>query len=241
MPLPGGDAAVRNPCRMALAHLRAAGLPWDTDLPCAAACTDRERALLERQLARGVSCVPTSSMGRLFDAVSSLAGVRHRCDHEAQAALELEARALPAVADCGRPYAFGLRAGPRGEDGPRVLDPAPVLRAVVHDLRAGTPTEVVAARFHHAVAGAVVAACEAAGRLTGVGTVALSGGVFANAVLEEACTRELGRRGFTVVRHRAVPCGDGGLALGQLLVAARTREGEGGAHVPGSARQGRRH
>ncbi|MEV4432920.1 carbamoyltransferase HypF [Streptomyces sp. NPDC049585] len=237
VPLPGGDAAVRNPCRMALAHLHAAGEPWHADLPCVRACDDRERTLLARQMERGVACTPTSSMGRLFDALASLAGIRHRTGHEAQAAVELQAHATSAMDRCGTPYAFALR----GEAGrPHVIDPAPVLRAAAADVRARTPPEVVAARFHHAVAAAVTAACEAARQRTGTTTVALTGGVFANAVLDEACTAALSARHFTVLRHRAVPCGDGGLALGQLLVAARSH-GRGGTHVPGRTRQGRPH
>lgn len=247
VPLPGADAAVRNPCRMALSHLRAAAIAWDDDLPCVRACDEEERRVLDRQLERQVACTPTSSMGRLFDAVSSLAGIRHRIGYEAQAALELEAAAAPAMADCGPPYAFGTRDGEGG--GPRLLDPGPVLRAVAADVRAGTGARTIAARFHHAVAAAVLDACRAAERDTGVRTVALTGGVFANALLDEACTTLLGASGFTVVRHTAVPCGDGGLALGQVLVAGRFlrerrpapagRRGE--AHVPGSARQSGRH
>ncbi|MHA7959223.1 carbamoyltransferase HypF [Streptomyces sp. L500] len=240
VPLPGGDAAVRNPCRMALAHLRSARLPWDPALPAVAACAEDELRLLARQLERRVACVPTSSMGRLFDAVSSLAGVRHRAGYEAQAAVELEAYAARGLADHGRPYAFAPRGGRAAEDGPLLLDPAPVLRAVVADVRAGTPAEVVAARFHLAVADAVAAVCAVVRRRSGVGTVALTGGVFANAVLEEECARRLAGAGFTVVRHRRVPCGDGGLALGQLLVAARAGERKGEDRVSCGARQSRR-
>ncbi|MEV5510774.1 carbamoyltransferase HypF [Streptomyces orinoci] len=221
VPLPGGDAAVRNPCRMALAHLWAAGLPWDPWLPCLTACAEDERRVLERQLERGVACVPTSSMGRLFDAVSSLLGVCHRATHEAQAAAALEARAMAAGDGRERPYAFAVAT--TGGDAPLTADPAPVLAAIVADLRRRTPVEVIAARFHRAVADLVVTVCTAVRERTGVGTVALTGGVFANALLEEDCQRALVAWGFTVVRHRLVPCGDGGLALGQALVAARSR------------------
>ncbi|MBO8195116.1 carbamoyltransferase HypF [Streptomyces oryzae] len=225
-PLAGGDAAVRRPYRTALARLWAAGLRWDADLPCVAACPDAELRVLERQLERGVGCVPTSSMGRLFDAVSSLAGVCHRAGYEAQAAIELEA----AAALCGQReaagYDFPLRAG--GEDGAEgadggalVADPGPLLAAVVDDLRADVPRAVIAARFHTAVAALVRRTCAAAREQYGVGTVALSGGVFANAVLSELCLSGLRADGFTVLRHRLVPPGDGGLALGQLVVAAR--------------------
>ncbi|MGP3953312.1 carbamoyltransferase HypF [Streptomyces sp. 7N604] len=222
VPLPGGDAGVGNPCRMALSHLRAAGIPWDPDLPCVAACSPGELRVLDRQLERGPACVPTSSMGRLFDAVSSLAGVCHRAGYEAQAAIELEAAASPAWAEHEDAYAFALRpAGSRPGVAATLLDPAPALRSIVADLRRGAPAPVIAARFHRAVVSAVAEVCRSARRETGVRTVALSGGVFANALLDEECTDLLRASDFTVLRHGEVPPGDGGLALGQLVVAAR--------------------
>ncbi|MEU6577601.1 carbamoyltransferase HypF [Streptomyces sp. NPDC046805] len=221
-PLPGGDAGVANPCRLALARLWAAGLPWDADLPSVAACAPEELAVLDRQLPRGLACVPTSSMGRLFDAVSSLAGVCHRAGYEAQAALELEAAAASAQGADASAYAFGFTNGP----GPVRCDPAPVLREIVTDLRRGTPVPVIAARFHRGVAQAVVEICERARRDTGLATVALTGGVFANALLEETCTALLADDGFSVLRHGEVPPNDGGLALGQLMVAAHERQEE---------------
>ncbi|MET8679006.1 carbamoyltransferase HypF [Streptomyces sp. NPDC004647] len=222
VPLPGADAAVTNPCRMALSHLRTAGIAWDADLPCVAACSSEERQLLGRQLDRGLACVPTSSMGRLFDAVSSLTGVCHRAGYEAQAAIELEAAAATAWTDSGPGYTFALRRPVPGSGrSATLLDPAPVLRAIVTDLRHGISRAVIAARFHRAVAGAVAAVCRLHRRESAVYTAALSGGVFANALLEEACTEQLGGSGFAVLRHRQAPPGDGGLALGQLVVAAR--------------------
>ncbi|MEE1940195.1 carbamoyltransferase HypF [Streptomyces sp. TRM 70361] len=221
VPLPGGDAGVGNPCRMALSQLRSAGLPWDADLPCTAACPPEERRVLARQLERGLACVPTSSMGRLFDAMASLVGLCHRAGHEAQAAVALEAAAARVWADGGPGYSFALRPAPGGDGLPALLDPAPVLRAAVADLRSGTPPPVIAARFHRAVAKAVEAACRLARRRTGTTLAALTGGVFANALLDQECERRLRAAGFTVLRHHRVPPGDGGLALGQLLVAAR--------------------
>ncbi|PBC70848.1 hydrogenase maturation protein HypF [Streptomyces sp. TLI_235] len=218
VPLPGGDAAVERPYRMALAHLYAAGLPWAPGLPCTAACPPDELAVLRQQLARGLNCVPTSSMGRLFDAVSSLTGVCHRAGYEAQAAVELEAAALAAEDDGGEPYRFGT-----GEDaGVLVADPGPVLAAVVADLAAGVPAGVVARRFHAAVAALVERLCVAARERTGLGTAALTGGVFGNALLTADCLHRLRSAGFTVLRHRLVPPNDGGLALGQVVVAGRT-------------------
>ncbi|WNF00746.1 carbamoyltransferase HypF [Streptomyces luomodiensis] len=214
VPLPGGDAAVRHPYRMALSHLRAAGIAWSPDLPCTAACPPDELRLLEAQLARGVACVPTSSVGRLFDAVSSLVGVCHRAGYEAQAAVELEAAAVRA-GEVRNGYAFALE------------DPAPLLGAIVADLHAGTAVPLIAARFHLAVAGAVRRACRQARLATGVRTVVLTGGVFANALLDEVCTAGLAEDGFTVLGHTVVPPGDGGLALGQAVVAARVADDRG--------------
>ncbi|KUN81196.1 carbamoyltransferase HypF [Streptomyces griseoruber] len=222
VPLPGGDAAVRRPYRMALSHLRAAGLDRSADLPCTAACPPGELGVLERQLERGLHCVPTSSMGRLFDAVSSLAGVCHLAGYEAQAAVELEAAALRAPAGDTTAYAFALRAPQEGGRGAVRADPAPVLAAVVRDLRAGHTSATVAARFHRGVTALVRRMCALARERHGLGTVALTGGVFANTLLSTACAAALREDGFTVLRHRLVPPGDGGLALGQLMVAART-------------------
>ncbi|MEU1277980.1 carbamoyltransferase HypF [Streptomyces sp. NPDC005805] len=223
-PLPGGDAAVRLPYRTALSHLRTAGLARETWLPCTEACPPAELDLLEQQLARGVHCVPTSSMGRLFDAVSSLAGVCHRSGYEAQAAVELEAAAVRALRDGRAPQADGytFRLTPQGAaaGAAYAADPAPLLAAVVRDLRAGTGPGPIAARFHAAVADLVHGVCAAARAEHGLTDVALSGGVFANTLLSSACAARLADDGFTVLRHRRIPPNDGGLALGQLVVAA---------------------
>ncbi|RSS81925.1 carbamoyltransferase HypF [Streptomyces sp. WAC06614] len=248
VPLPGGDAAVRRPYRMALAHLWAAGEAWDPGLPCTDACPDDERAVLRRQLERHLNCAPTSSMGRLFDAVSSLAGVCHVAGYEAQAAVELEAAALAAGDTAGPGYRFALRQGSGADadlaSSPVIADPGPVLAAVGADVRAGATAAVVAARFHTAVAELVADLSAAARARHGLDTVALTGGVFANTLLSGACARLLRADGFTVLRHRQVPPNDGGLALGQLMVAAAAAQHadaqhpqRGGAHVPGGARQ----
>ncbi|WP_145911337.1 carbamoyltransferase HypF [Kitasatospora viridis] len=220
VPLPGGDATVHLPYRMALAHLHAARLPWDPALPCTTACPDTERAVLARQLERGLNCVPTSSMGRLFDAAASLAGVCHRAEYEAQAAIELEAAAASWAGPLGERWSFAVHPG---GDGPDRIDAAPVLAALAAGLRAGTPPALLAARFHDAVAMTVRQICGRAREEHAVDTVALSGGVFANAVLATACLDGLRADGFTVLRHRLVPPNDGGLALGQAVVAARHR------------------
>jgi len=217
VPLPGGDAAVLRPYRMALAHLHAAGIAWDADLPPVVACPPVERAALAHQLGTGLGCAPTSSMGRLFDAVSSLLGIRHTVDFEAQAAIELESRSRGIDADAA--YAFAMH-----ESDPLVVDPAPVLHALVADLRAGMPAGVAGARFHAAVVALVVDLARRVRAERNLDTVALTGGVFGNALLLARASRALRTDGFTVLRHRRVPPNDGGLALGQLVVAAATTD-----------------
>ncbi|MEU9127947.1 carbamoyltransferase HypF [Kitasatospora sp. NPDC048540] len=217
-PLPGGDAAVRRPYRTALARLWAAGLPWDPALPCVAACPPDELAALRVQLERGLNCVPSSGMGRLFDAVASITGICQLAGYEAQAAVELEAAAL-GHDGCGS-YGFGIRPGGGGVDGELVGEAAPVIAAAVEDVLRGEDAGVVAARFHAAVAGLVLRLCTAARERHALTTVALTGGVFANTVLSETSCAALRAAGFGVLRHRLVPPNDGGLALGQLMVAA---------------------
>ncbi|MGI8695751.1 MAG: carbamoyltransferase HypF [Mycobacteriales bacterium] len=217
--LPGGDAGVRNPCRMALSHLHGAGVPWDPALPCVAACTPAERSVLARQLQTGLRCTPTSSMGRLFDAVSSLAGVCHRVAYEAEAAMRFEGLARTAIEGCDRPYAFGLSTDAGGW--PLTADPGPVIAAAARDVLAGVPAEIVAARFHLGVVALVGDLARSLRARTGLDTVALSGGVFLNVLLTTLAADRLRDDGFAVLRHRVVPPSDAGLALGQIVVAAR--------------------
>ncbi len=236
--LPGGDAGVANPCRMALSHLRAAGLPWEDRLPSVRACGEDELRLLDQQLARRTACVPTSSMGRLFDAVASLAGLCHRAEYDAQGAMELEACTGTTTAPG---YAFEVGDDPGGGSSVAV---APVVAEVVADVLAGAPRGVVAARFHRAVADLVVEVAERQADALGLTRVTLSGGVFLNAVLTAQCEQALAARGFEVLRHRKVPPSDAGIALGQVAVLAHTpRSSTGGPnrqnrsqHVPSGSR-----
>ncbi|ART70867.1 carbamoyltransferase HypF [Mycobacterium dioxanotrophicus] len=218
VPMPGGDISVRRPYRMALSHLRAAGLDWDTDLPPVRACPSDELRVLEHQLRRDAGCTPTSSMGRLFDAVAALIGVGQVVDYEAQAAIELEGLSRTAEAGRGRcaagttHYTFTLDT----DRHPLVFDPGPVLAAVIEDLRGDVPVAVIGARFHRAVADLIVALAEI--RAVPGQPVVLSGGVFQNALLLRQTLTALHTKGFQVFTHRQVPPNDGGIALGQLLV-----------------------
>jgi len=211
VPLAGGDISVLRPYRMALAHLWVAGIAWEPDLPPVAACPADELRVLRHQLETGLGCVPTSSMGRLFDAVSALTGVRQTVAYEAQAAIELEGMARGA--DCGATsYLFDVdRSGQTA-----LIDPTPVVQAVVRNQRDGVPAAVIGARFHHAVADLVVGLADE--ERDASQTVALSGGVFQNALLLQLTLKGLHAKGLQVITHRSVPPNDGGVALGQLMV-----------------------
>ena len=209
VPLPGGDAAVRNPWRMALSQLWMAGIDWTLDLAPVVAASSAELRLIRSQLESNTGCVACSSMGRLFDAVASLLGVRHRIDYEGQAAIELEA-----LADSADDARACLRMDVR-TDG--VIDPTGMVRAMVSALRDGVQPVVLAAGFHHAVADAV---SEVVSLVAGeVRMVGLTGGVFQNVLLLRQCRQRLQQKGFEVLTHHAVPPNDGGLALGQAAVS----------------------
>jgi hydrogenase maturation protein HypF len=217
-PLPGGDAAIRNPCRVALAHLWSADVDWDLGFAPVAALDEIERNLLRQQLERNVACVPTSSMGRLFDAVASLLGLRHHITYEAQAAIDLEMAATAGTPL--DPYHFTIDSTADGDD----VDPRPVVRAIVEDLRHGKPVADIALTFHLAVAELVVAVAERIRSDRALATVALTGGVFQNSLLTTACVDRLEGAGFVALTHHLVPPNDGGLALGQAYIAAHRTE-----------------
>jgi hydrogenase maturation protein HypF len=213
IPLPGGDAAVRNPWRMALSALWTADIDWAPDLAPVAAATPDELRLVRSQLESGAGCVPCSSMGRLFDAVASLLGVRHRIDYEGQAAIELEALAESAGGRPGPSLPLTVRA-----DG--VIDPATMVQTMVSALYAGTQPALLAAEFHRGVAAAVA---KVVGQVAGsVRLVGLTGGVFQNVLLLRACCKQLQLQGFEVLTHHIVPPNDGGLALGQAAISMLT-------------------
>jgi hydrogenase maturation protein HypF len=213
VPLPGGDAAIRHPYRLALAHLWAAGLDWDDALPPVAVCSPEERRILQRQLETGLNTVPTSSMGRLFDAVAALIGLCQTISYEAQAAIELQAATEDSI-DNG--YAFDIRAE---ETGTLLIEPAPVLRAIIEDWHKGTGAGIIAARFHVAVAAAILEVCRRLRDQHDLNTVALSGGVFQNTRLLALTQQRLRAQDFDVRIHHQVPANDGGLALGQAAIA----------------------
>jgi hydrogenase maturation protein HypF len=209
--LPGGDAAVHEPRRVAFALL------WEllgeatlerNDLAPVRAMTRQERTVLAQMLRRDLNCPITTSAGRLFDGVASLLGLHQTVTFEGQAAMALE---FAADSDEQSPYPLPLM----GAD-PIVLDWDPLLVALLEDLRDGASTAIMARRFHEALVEASVAVA----RATGQSQVALSGGCFQNRLLTERSAERLEQEGFTVLLHRQVPPNDGGISLGQLVVAA---------------------
>jgi hydrogenase maturation protein HypF len=220
VPMPGGAAAIRQPWRMAAAYL-AAGYPGG--LPARLDVRDRNAqrwAAVTTMAARGINAPLTSSAGRLFDAIAALLGVRDTINYEGQAAIELEQLADPTERG-GYPVTVTSDAAPGAL---LRVSGADLVRAAADDLRAGVAAPVVAARFHHGVAAAIVAVCSRLRDQTGLGVVALSGGVFQNLLLTRHVTAALAAQGFGVLGHHRVPCNDGGISLGQVAVAgARDR------------------
>jgi hydrogenase maturation protein HypF len=214
--LPGGDQAVREPWRMAVAYLADAGAEFPL---LGARLLPVELRNVQRMLERRLNTPQTSSMGRLFDAVAALAGVRDRVSYEGQAAVELEWLAAEAPPDRGYPFQLDPPQDGAAET-PLVIDTRPLIRAVAEEASRGTAAARIARRFHQGLVEIVAAVCGRLRRETGVGAVVLSGGVFLNALLTTGTVARLRGDGFRVYRHRLVPPNDGGLSLGQLAVAA---------------------
>jgi len=221
LPLPGGAAAIRRPARMALGALAECGLlDHPGARPLRSRLADGEESTILAMIAHGLNTPRTSSMGRLFDAVAALAGVRDDALYEGQAAIELEALADRTAAGS---YAFGTI---ESADGVLVVDSAPVLAAALDDVAAGVGAPAISTRFHRAVVAAVVETCTRLAPSLGTRTVALSGGVFMNRLVVAGAVRGLRDAGLTPLVHRQLPANDGGVAFGQAVVAwARRHEG----------------
>jgi hydrogenase maturation protein HypF len=211
VPQPGGDRAARQGWRMACAWLAAAGL-LEEDPPAAlrGAVAPAAWRAVSRMAGTGLAAPATSSVGRLFDAVAALSGVRSSSTYEGQAAIELEARADPA--EPGH-YAIPV-------DDELVLDARPAIRAVLRDAARGLAASVISARFHRGLAEATARACAELARRTGTTVVVLGGGVWANRRLLEATVARLEDRDLRVLVPERLPPGDGGLSYGQAAVAA---------------------
>jgi hydrogenase maturation protein HypF len=217
VPLPGGDRAAREPWRMALAHLQAAGAgDRFHGLPVGRRRSPEETRVVRRLLEDPALCPVTTSAGRLFDAVAALCDLGDRVSYEGQAAMKLESLAGPPELERDlAPYPFPLE---EGRDG-LLLDPRPLVSAVAQDVEAGRPLRTVARRFHRALAHGFAEGASRAARGRALDTVALSGGCFQNRFLLVETLDQLRSRGLRVLWHEKVPPNDGGLSLGQAAVA----------------------
>ncbi|MGA2888264.1 MAG: carbamoyltransferase HypF [Terracidiphilus sp.] len=224
VPMPGGEAAVKEPWRMAFAALRAAGFDVESAASLAGASTEEAR-VLERMIERGINTPMTSSLGRLFDAVAAVVLGRRVVDYEAQAAIELEGLAIDEsdrLNDNGfvpSLWAHGSCADAH-HDGSLIIKTSDVWEALVDGLRRGLNKKKIAARFHVGVAEGLILAAGNARQETGIGQVVLSGGCMANRRLARLLREGLEEEGFEVFQHVQVSPGDGGLSYGQAAIAA---------------------
>jgi len=210
--LPGGEAAIRRPYRMATSHLYHLPAALTSGLTLFDRINPVELQIVRRQIEKGINSPLTSSCGRLFDAVSSLLGICDVITYEGEAAIELEMLADDDVEDG---YHWPL---PRGKF-PIIIDQEPVLRDIIQDLKAGVPIAIISAKFHNAVAEMVSEVCCLIRERDGLSKVALSGGVFQNIYLLKRTLSHLQKKGFKPYIHHQVPCNDGGIALGQAVIA----------------------
>ena len=235
LPLPGGDAAVKRPRRTAIGYILTllgenalntviASEPKQSRLASIGQVSEVEIEVIKRQVERKINSPLTSSMGRLFDAISALLGIRGEIDYEAQAAVELEmaahsfviARGLDeAIAGNNERYPYRIAAA----EGIRIVHLKDLLSAVIEDLRQGVSKGRISVRFHNTVAQMVNEMCHLIADESGVRQVALSGGVFQNRLLLRKTVSLLESSGFRVFNHRQVPCNDGGISLGQVVIA----------------------
>jgi hydrogenase maturation protein HypF len=219
VPMPGGEAAIREPWRMALGALHAAGLDIESPEVLAGAKAQDAR-VIGRMIERGLNTPLTSSCGRLFDAVAAVVLERGAVDYEAQAAIELEGLAIDEPDELDSGYAFDWLAGNWNTHQPTRIYATPLWRELLADLRAGVAKPHIAARFHAGVAHAFVHAANLSHEATGIRQVVLSGGCMHNRRLARLLRAGLEAQGFEVFQHRQVSPGDGGLSYGQAVVAA---------------------
>lgn len=213
LPLPGGDTAIRKPWRIAAGYTASLGLKI-SDLPFLNNVDEQELVIVRQQVEKNLYAPLTSSMGRLFDAVAALAGVRTEVTYEAQAAIELETLSKDYLSKA-KPYPFTMDDTSSGI----LIRLKDLLAAVVEDVRGQKSAGLIGARFHQTVTAIALQACQRASAQTGIREVALSGGVWQNQLLLNLVREGLEQAGFTVYFHQQTPTNDGGLALGQAIVA----------------------
>jgi hydrogenase maturation protein HypF len=226
LPLPGGDAATRNPWRIAVGYAQALGLEID-DLPFLKPLDNEAIDIVRQQVWKKLNAPETSSMGRLFDAVAALTGIRNEVTYEAQAAMELEVLSKSAL-NGAESYPFEIRSRHSEEaftateargDTEYIIRLSSLLEHVIEDVRKNTPVRLIGARFHHTICKMALETSRRIRERTGINEVALSGGVWQNQVLLDLTRPALLKEDFVVYVHQLTPANDGGLALGQAVIA----------------------
>jgi hydrogenase maturation protein HypF len=210
VPLPGGDITVRTPARMALSHLWEYQLDWDYSIPSVTALCMEDRTLLESQLKRKINTPSTSSMGRLFDAAASIMGINHRVNYEGQAAIEMEA-----LIDEKETKFYSI------EIENNLINPRPLFESLIIDQQNNVSINKMAARFHNSIVQFSTNICTIIRKESGINSVALTGGVWQNKVLLDNTIKKLKKERFDVMIHHNVPTNDGGISLGQALIASK--------------------
>jgi hydrogenase maturation protein HypF len=216
VPMPGGAAAIKKPYRMALGYIFSLLGDWilpDSLLP---SLSPAEIGIIKKQIQQKVNCPLTSSVGRLFDAVAALVGIRQEIDYEAQAAIELEMLAKDRV-DVNETgvYPFYID----NEKETRTIRLRELFQTVIEDIMRNVKASEISTKLHNTVAKMTMEMCQDISKETGLRQVALSGGVFQNRLLLKLTRRELEKAGFQIYTHHLVPCNDGGIALGQAVIA----------------------
>src|SRR6266542_3860112 len=211
--LPGGDAAIKEPRRAALGLLYEmfGDEIWDRR-GLSFSFSDAELTLLRQMIIKKINAPVTSSVGRLFDAVASLVGLRHRASFEGQAAIELE---FAIESPTNESYSFEISEGL-----PRIVNWQPMMKEILNDLTRGQSVAVISTKFHHALAEIIVAVAKQIGQEE----IVLTGGCFQNRYLTEQTINRLNDEGFRPYWHQRVPPNDGGIALGQIISAARSKQ-----------------
>src|SRR3990170_505617 len=225
LPLPGGDSAIRHPWRIAVGYAHALGIEID-DLPFLHNIDKQAIKIVRQQVEKRLNAPLTSSMGRLFDAVASLIGIRSDVTYEAQAAIELEALSKPFLLTANA-HSYSIEETQNGIN----IRLGDLLNTVVQDVRKNRPAGMIGARFHKTIVEMSIDICERARRRSNLNEVALSGGVWQNLILLNLVRDGLENEGFEVYFHKQVPTNDGGLALGQAAIANYPIK-NGGLHVP---------
>ncbi len=224
-PLPGGDACVRGPWRTALALTRTFAPAWTDFIARRLGVSRINEELIIKQMETGLNCYPTSSCGRLFDAVAAIALLRSTVTYEAQAPMELETVARKEL-ESGAHAAGGYQFLLQKDIMPWQVNPAPAVAAMIDDIAAGVTAGVVALRFHLGLAAAIVATCLDAAEFCGSGMVAFSGGVWQNRLLLALVDRGLTEQGLKPLCQRQLPAGDGGLSFGQAALALNLKSNQ---------------